>query len=102
MEAEAQAEPEGSLSYDEVKDICLAWLVCVNTLKAAKWVPSFVGRSDVYVTNKMGGLIQKNRKFGAEFYLNEDGAEHCWGSTSCTTTTIKFDLKNLSFAASCD
>jgi hypothetical protein len=92
VEQEAIGPKESGLSYDEVKDICLAWLVLVNTLKGGKWVPSFVGRSDVYIVNKMGGLKQKNRKHSVDAYLDGDGAKHQF-STSCSTTTFYFDFE---------
>ena len=100
MEAEAAPE-EGGLSYDEAKDTVLAWLVCVMTLQQAKWVPSFVGRNDVYITNKMGGLIQKNRTNGAHVFLDGDGMRHVdWGS-GCSTTHLNFVLNSANFAATC-
>jgi hypothetical protein len=99
---EAEESEEGSLSYDDAKEICLSSLVLVMQSRGGDMVPAFVGRSDIYILNKHGGLKQKNRRHGgADFYADGNGAPYCWGSTTCTTTTIKIDLNSLNFAASC-
>lgn len=99
MEPEGEAEESGGLTYEEAKDICLAYLVLINKLRGKEWVPSFVGRSDVYIVNKVGGLIQKNRRNGADLYCDGDGAKYSM-LTSCTTTILNFDLSAKSSGAS--
>lgn len=104
MEHQAQAEEggaeeSGGLTYEEAKDTCLAYLVLVNRLKGKEWVPSYVGRSDIYVVNKMGGLLRKNRQHGADFY-GGDGSVKPWGSASCTTTILNFNLTDMNFGES--
>lgn len=82
MDSEAKvAAQESGLTYDEAKEIALSYLVLVNKLQGTAWVPDFVGRSDLYVVNKVGGLARKNRRVNPEWM------------TSCTTTNLRFDLR---------
>jgi hypothetical protein len=99
VEHEAEAAPESSISYDEAKDICLAYLVLVNRLSGVAWVPDYVGRSDIYVVNKMGGLLRKNRRHGADFYFG-NGSVNPSGTASCTTTILNFNSTDMNFAES--
>lgn len=100
MEHEAEAAPESSISYDEAKDICLAYLVLVNKLNGKAWVPDYVGRSDIYVVNKMGGLLQKKRRHSTDFYFGDGSVNPYGASASCTTTILNFKSTDMSFGES--
>jgi hypothetical protein len=106
VDAEDQAAAEESgLSYDDVKDTCFAWLVLVNKLEQAKWVPHFVGRSDVYIVNKVGGLVRKNRVVGRNSFSTTfiDPTNHMFSecfATSSTTTKLVILPSQLSHTAS--
>jgi hypothetical protein len=96
---QAKEPQESRLSYEEAKDICLASLVLVKQRRGGEWVPSFIGRSDIYIVNENGGLKQKNRRHGAEFYADGDGAQYCWGSVTSCTTTIIYDVSSMACAS---